>query len=211
MPTATLSDRLFDDADTGSIDPFLLFEEWFAEAQAGEVNDPNAMTLASVDAAGLPDARIVLLNARDRRGFVFFTNFDSAKGAQLHAHPQAALLFHWKSLRRQVRLRGPVETVAPAEADAYFATRPRISQIGAHASLQSQPLAGREALMARVDSLEQSLPAGEPVPRPNHWGGFRLVPLQMEFWKDGAFRLHDRVLFTRPDADTDWARQRLYP
>lgn len=211
MPTATLSDRLFDDADTGSIDPFLLFEEWFAEAQAGEVNDPNAMTLASVDAAGLPDARIVLLNARDRRGFVFFTNFDSAKGAQLHAHPQAALLFHWKSLRRQVRLRGPVETVAPAEADAYFATRPRISQIGAHASLQSQPLAGREALMARVDSLEQSLPAGEPVPRPAHWGGFRLVPLQMEFWKDGAFRLHDRVLFTRSDADTDWARQRLYP
>ncbi len=211
MPTARLSERLFDDTDTGDIDPFPLFEEWFAEAQAGEVNDPNAMTLASVDATGLPDARIVLLNARDRRGFVFFTNFGSAKGAELLAHPQAALLFHWKSLRRQVRLRGPVEIVSPAEADAYFATRPRISQIGAHASLQSRPLAGRDALMARVESLEQSLPAGEPVPRPEHWGGFRLVPEQMEFWKDGAFRLHDRVLFTRPDAAAPWTRQRLYP
>ena len=211
MPVSTLTQRLFDDADKSGIDPFSLFEEWFAEAQASEVNDPNAMALATVDADGLPDVRVVLLNGRDHRGFAFFTNLESAKGAELLAHPRAGLLFHWKSLRRQVRLRGPVEVVAPGEADAYFATRPRISQLGAHASKQSRPLDSRAELLARVETLEKSLPADEPVQRPEHWGGFRLVPLQIEFWKDGAYRLHDRVLFTRPTADAAWTRQRLFP
>lgn len=211
MPAPTLSDRLFDDTDTAGIDPFSLFEEWFAEASASEVNDPNAMSLATVDAGGQPDVRIVLLNGRDQRGFVFFTNFESAKGTQLLAHPRAALLFHWKSLRRQVRLRGPVEVVSPGEADAYFATRPRISQLGAHASQQSRPLRSRAELVARVEALEARSPVDAPVQRPDRWSGFRVVPLQFEFWKDGAFRLHDRVLFTRAALDAPWSRQRLFP
>ncbi len=211
MPVSTLTDRLLDDADKADLDPFSLFEEWFAEARASEVNDPNAMSLATVDADGLPDARVVLLNGRDHRGFVFFTNFESAKGAQLLAHPKAALLFHWKSLRRQVRLRGPVEVVSPGEADAYFASRPRVSQLGAHASRQSSPLESRAALLARVETLEKSFPQDEPVQRPEHWGGFRIIPLHFEFWKDGAFRLHDRVRFTRSAPDAPWTRQRLFP
>lgn len=211
MPVLTLTDRLFDDGDKAEIDPFSLFEEWFAEARQGELNDPNAMVLATVDAEGLPDARVVLLNARDHRGFVFFTNFESDKGTQLLAHPKAALLFHWKSLRRQVRVRGPVEIVSAGEADAYFATRPRISQLGAHASKQSRPLTSRAELAAKVDTLDQSLPPDEPVQRPDYWSGFRTVPLSFEFWKDGAFRLHDRVRFTRASVDAPWTRQRLYP
>lgn len=211
MPVSTLTDRLFDDADKAEIDPFSLFEDWFAEASQSEPNDPNAMVLATVDADGMPDARVVLLNARDHRGFTFFTNFESAKGAQLLAHPRAALLFHWKSLRRQVRMRGPVEVVSPGEADAYFATRPRISQLGAHASKQSRPLAGRAELTARVETLDQSFLRDEPIHRPDYWSGFRIVPLQFEFWKDGAFRLHDRVCFTRSAAGAPWTRQRLYP
>ena len=211
MPDSTLTDRLFDDADKADLDPFSLFEEWFAEARASEVNDPNAMSLATVDADGLPDARVVLLNARDHRGFAFFTNLESAKGGQLLAHPKAALLFHWKSLRRQVRLRGPVEVVTPGEADAYFATRPRVSQLGAHASSQSRPLGSRAELISRVETLEKSFPQDEPVQRPEHWGGFRIIPQQFEFWKDGAFRLHDRVRFTRTAPDAPWTRQRLFP
>jgi len=211
MPVSTLTDRLFDDADKAEIDPFSLFEDWFAEARESEPADPNAMVLATVDADGMPDARVVLLNGRDHRGFAFFTNFESAKGGQLLAHPKAALLFHWKSLRRQVRMRGPVEVVSPGEADAYFATRPRISQLGAHASKQSRPLASRAELAARVETLDQSLPPDEPVQRPDYWSGFRIVPLSLEFWKDGAFRLHDRVRFVRPSADAPWTRQRLYP
>lgn len=211
MPASTLTGRLFDDADHGSIDPFSLFEEWFAEAVDGEPNDPNAMALATVDEAGAPDVRMVLLNGRDHRGFCFFTNLESGKALQLLAHPAAALLFHWKSLRRQVRVRGSVEVVDNGEADAYFATRARASQIGAHASRQSQPLSSRAALMERVESLQQSFPHDEPVTRPAHWSGFRIVPLQFEFWQDGAFRLHDRVRFSRPDAAADWSRQRLYP
>ena len=211
MPVSTLTDRLFDDADTAEIDPFSLFEDWFAEAQASEPSDPNAMAVATVDADGMPDARMMLLNARDHRGFVFFTNFESAKGMQLLSHPKAALLFHWKSLRRQVRARGPVEVISPSEADAYFATRPRVSQLGAHASKQSRPLASRAELAARVETLARGLAPDEPVQRPDYWSRFRIVPLQFEFWKDGAFRLHDRVRFTRATPDAPWTRQRLFP
>lgn len=211
MLAATLTDRLFDDADKADIDPFSLFEDWFVEAQANELNDPQAMVLATVDADGLPDVRTMLLNGRDHRGYVFFTNFESAKGTQLLSHPKAALLFHWKSLRRQVRIRGPVDVVSPGEADAYFATRPRMSQLGAHASRQSRPLASRAELVERVESLDKSLAADEPVRRPSYWSGFRVVPLQFEFWKDGAFRLHDRVRFARLVPDGAWTRQRLYP
>ncbi len=211
MTANTLSERIFDDEDRGEIDPFSLFEEWYAEAQAHEPNDPHAMAVASVDADGLPDVRMVLMNARDHRGFVFFTNFESRKGEELRANPRAALVFHWKSLRRQVRARGPVEVVAPGEADAYFATRSRVSQLGAHASRQSRPLAAKSALMEAVDMLKSSLGEDEPVSRPAHWSGFRIVPLEIEFWQDGAFRLHDRVRFARPARDAVWTRARLYP
>jgi pyridoxamine 5'-phosphate oxidase len=207
--TATsLTHRLFDDSDTAAIDPCSVFEDWFAEATASEPNDPHAMALATVDAAGMPDVRMVLLNARDHRGFCFFTNFESDKATQLLANPRAAIVLHWKTLRRQIRLRGPVEVVDEGEADAYFATRGRASQIGAHASRQSRPLPNRYTLLERVETLAKSM-ADEPVPRPRHWSGFRLVPQTMEFWKDGANRLHDRVRFTRDGAG--WTRQRLYP
>lgn len=210
MPEQTLTDRLFDDADKGAIDPFALFEEWLAEAVATEPNDPNAMALATVDEAGLPDLRMVLLNARDARGFVFFSHLDSVKGVELAANPRAALLFHWKSLRRQVRIRGPVEIVAASEADAYFARRPRQSQIGTHASRQSRPLESRAALLETVSNLETAF-GDRPVPRPARWTGVRVQPREMEFWKDGAFRLHDRVRFSRSGLADTWTRQRLYP
>ncbi|SFZ86058.1 Pyridoxamine 5'-phosphate oxidase [Devosia enhydra] len=206
----SLTDQLFDDASTDPIDPFALFEDWFAEAKASEPNDPHAMALATVDDAGVPDVRMVLLNARDGRGFCFFTNFESAKGNQLLAHPHAAFVMHWKSLRRQVRVRGSVERVSDMEADAYFATRNRVSQLGAHASDQSRPLAARSVLVERVDRLASDL-GEDPVPRPGHWSGFRIRPQAIEFWKDGAHRLHDRVRFTRPDEASPWSRQRLYP
>ena len=211
MPDSRLSDRIFDDDDISPLDPFLLFEEWYAAAQKSEPNDPHAMAVATVDAAGLPDVRMVLMNARDRRGFVFFTNFESRKGEELTAHPKAALVFHWKSLRRQVRARGPVEVVDPSEANAYFATRSRTSQLGAHASRQSRPLDRKADLMAAVEALKTSLPDDEAVARPGHWSGFRIIPLELEFWQDGAFRLHDRVRFTRADSIAPWTRQRLYP
>ncbi|RDE10550.1 pyridoxamine 5'-phosphate oxidase [Pelagibacterium lacus] len=208
--TAPSTELLFDDGFHGEIDPMALFPLWLAEARESEINDPNAMAVASVDAEGLPDLRMVLLNGFDARGFVFFTNFESAKGRQLLAHPRAALLFHWKSLRRQVRVRGPVETVSDAEADAYFATRPRDSRLGAHASQQSRPLENRQHLVDRLES-ERAHHGEAEVPRPPHWSGFRIRPLAIEFWKDGAFRLHDRVLFSRADSDAGWSRQRLYP
>jgi pyridoxamine 5'-phosphate oxidase len=211
MSAQSLTDRLFDDADTGEIDPFSLFEEWFSLAQESEPNDPHAMALASVDTEGMPDVRMVLLNARDHRGFCFFTNFESDKGRQLSANPHAAMVMHWKSLRRQVRARGPVEVVAEGEADAYFSTRARVSQIGAHASKQSRPLANRYALLERVETLKKSFGEDEPVKRPQHWSGFRLIPQMIEFWKDGANRLHDRVRFTRTLPHGTWTRQRLYP
>jgi pyridoxamine 5'-phosphate oxidase len=211
MTVKSLTDRLFDDADTGEIDPFSLFEEWFALAQESEPNDPHAMALASVDPDGMPDVRMVLLNARDHRGFCFFTNFESDKGRQLTANPRAAMVMHWKSIRLQVRAKGPVEVVADAEADAYFATRARVSQIGAHASKQSRPLANRYTLLERVETLKKSFGEGEPITRPQHWSGFRLIPEVMEFWKDGANRLHDRVRFTRTLPQGGWSRRRLYP
>jgi pyridoxamine 5'-phosphate oxidase len=206
----TLTERLFDDGDRTDLDPFALFEEWFALAQEAEPNDPHALALATVDADGMPDVRMVLLNQRDARGFAFFTNFESAKGEQLHAHPSAAMLMHWKSLRRQVRVRGPVEVVTPAEADTYFASRHKSSQIASSASAQSRPLDSRQTLMDRVAALETRIGDG-PVTRPAHWSGFRIVPLSIEFWKDGQYRLHDRVRFTRQTLDAPWANTRLYP
>jgi len=206
----TLTERLFDDGDRADLDPLALFEEWFALARDSEVNDPHAMALASADETGLPDVRMVLLNRRDPRGFCFFTNFESAKGRQLLANPQAAMVMHWKSLRRQVRMRGPVEIVAPSEADDYFASRPRGSQIASAASDQSRPLASREILIDRVERLTAETGEGA-MARPPHWSGFRLVPLSIEFWKDGQYRLHDRVRFTRETLESPWSRQRLYP
>lgn len=204
----TLTERLFDDSDRSDLDPIAVFEEWFALAKEAEPNDPNAMALATVDSDGLPDVRVVLLNARDARGFCFFTNFESDKGSQLHAHPKAAAVFHWKSLRRQVRLRGPVEVVAPEEADTYFASRPVGSQIASSASQQSRPLDSRATLIKRVADLTAEVGEG-PVTRPQHWSGFRIVPTSIEFWKDGQYRLHDRVRFMR-DGD-GWVSARLYP
>jgi pyridoxamine 5'-phosphate oxidase len=191
-------------------DPFALFADWLKEATAKELNDPSAMALATVDEEGLPDLRMVLMKEADARGFVFYTNYQSAKGVELLAHPKAALLFHWKSLRRQVRVRGPVSSVTEAEADAYFVSRHRDSQIGAWASEQSRPLEGRFALEKRV--ADYALKFGiKPVPRPPHWSGFRITPLQIEFWKDGAFRLHDRVVFKRAEDGAPWSKTRLYP
>lgn len=206
----TLTERLFDDSDRSDLDPFALFEEWFALAQEGEPNDPNAMALASVDENGLPDVRVVLLNARDQRGFCFFTNFESAKGRQLLANPKAAIVMHWKSLRRQVRMRGPLEVVTEAEADTYFATRPKGSRIASSASQQSRPLGSRQQLLGEVEALTQKI-GDNDAPRPAHWSGFRLVPTSIEFWKDGEFRLHDRVRFTRENAGAPWESARLYP
>ena len=189
-------------------EPLALFATWLAEAEASEVNDPNAMALATVDAGGLPDVRMVLLKGYDERGFVFYTNFESAKGRELLAQPKAAMLMHWKSLRRQVRVRGPVSLVSEAEADAYFASRPLNSRIGAWASAQSRPLESRFALEKAVASYAAKFAIGA-VPRPPHWSGFRIAPLQIEFWRDGAFRLHDRLRFDRSAAG--WTRERLYP
>ena len=188
--------------------PIDVFRDWLAEAEQSEPNDPTAMSLATVDGSGQPSVRMVLLKGVDRRGFVFYTNFESRKGRELIAQPRAALGFHWKSLRRQVRIEGPVEPVTDAEADAYFASRARVSQIGAMASDQSRPLDSRATLEARVAEIEARY-AGQPIPRPPHWAGFRVVPTAIEFWKDGAFRLHDRIRFTQ--AGLDWQAERLYP
>ncbi len=196
------------DAFEDMTDPLALFDAWLAEAGKSEPNDPTGMALATVDPDGLPDVRMVLLKGHDARGFVFYTNFESAKGRELLATPKAALLFHWKSLRRQVRIRGAVEQVTPEEADAYFASRPRDSRIGAWASEQSRPLEGRFALERRVAEYALKFGLGE-IPRPPHWSGFRIIPSEIEFWKDGAFRLHDRLKFTR--AGDGWETVRLYP
>lgn len=191
-------------------DPFVLFSDWMAEAALSEPSDPNAMSLATVDETGLPDVRIVLLKGLDAHGFVFFTNTESAKGRELAATPKGALAFHWKTLRRQVRVRGPVEPVTPEEADAYFLTRPRLSQIGAWASQQSRELPTREHFEAEIARLEAEYGGGAP-PRPGHWSGYRVLPLAIEFWRDRAFRLHDRLQFIRSDLDAPFTRRRLYP
>ncbi|MEM7774938.1 MAG: pyridoxamine 5'-phosphate oxidase [Pseudomonadota bacterium] len=197
-------------------DPFSLFDRWFLEAEADEVNDHNAMALATVDATGMPNVRVVLLKGLDQadagaaRGFVFYTNFESAKGQELLGNGKAALNFHWKGLRRQVRIRGNVAAVSTSEADAYYSSRPRGSQIGAWASQQSRPLAGRAELEAAASAAAERFGDG-PVPRPTHWSGFRVVPLQIEFWHDRPYRLHDRLLFERTTPDAAWERRQLYP
>ena len=190
-------------------DPFALFAAWQDVAATTEPNDPTAMAVASVDRDGLPDMRMVLCRGVDARGFVFYTNFESAKGREILAHRKAAALFHWKSQRKQVRIRGCVEVVTAAEADAYFRGRARGSQLGAWASQQSRPLDSRALLEGAVADVTATYP--DEVPRPPHWSGFRIQPLQIEFWSDGAHRLHDRVLFARPSLDARWAKARLYP
>jgi len=188
--------------------PIDVFREWLAEAEAAEPNDPTAMALATVDSTGNPSVRMVLLKGLDERGFAFYTNFESRKGEELLAQPRAALCFHWKSLRKQVRVEGPVEIVTDAEADEYFHSRAPISQIGAAASAQSRPLDSRATLERRVAEL-QTLFDGIEIPRPPNWSGFRVIPKAIEFWKDGAYRLHDRIVFTR--RGMDWTTERLYP
>lgn len=191
------------------IDPLLWFHEWFAEARRTGLPNPNAMTLATADADGRPSARIVLLKEIDERGAVFFTNRQSRKGAALAANPRAALLFHWDPLDRQVRIEGTVTTVSDAESDAYFASRPRPSQIGAWASQQSKPVASRQALEDAVAEVEKRY-ADQPVPRPPHWGGYRVALEMIEFWQGHRYRIHDRVVYRRA-ADGAWMAQRLFP
>ena len=195
---------------TQSSDPTALFAAWLDEARALEPNDPEAMSLATVDAAGLPDVRMVLLKGADARGIVFYTNSQSDKGRELAQNPRAAALFHWKSLRRQVRFRGAIGPASAAESDAYFASRARQSQLGALASQQSRPLDARSTLEQAVEALERRY-AGQEVPRPPHWHGYRLTPATIEFWRDGAFRLHDRIRFFRPSPSAPWSSERLYP
>ena len=189
-------------------DPFALFQQWFDEARAKEMNDPEAMALATVDADGLPDVRMVLCKSIEAGTLSFYTNAESAKGRQLEVQPKAAALFHWKSLRRQARFRGAVSGLDDAEADAYFHSRARQSQIGAWASQQSRPLESRAGLVLKAAEYAARFGLGE-VPRPAYWRGYRLTPVEIELWSDGAFRLHDRVRFTREGAG--WTRQRLYP
>ena len=203
--SAWLTGGDFGDSD----EPLRLFATWLDEATRSEVSDPNAMALATVDSGGVPNIRMVLLKGLDARGFVFYTNMNSQKGQELGAHPQAALSFHWKSLRRQVRVRGPVTQVSDAEADAYFATRPRMAQIGAWASQQSAALESRFALEKAVADYTLKHAVGS-IPRPPYWSGFRIVPETIEFWQNGLFRLHDRIVFSRSAAG-GWDTTRLYP
>ena len=195
---------------TAASEPFMLFDAWLEEARRSEPEDATAMALATVDADGLPNVRMVLLKGADSSGFVFYTNTGSQKGTELIAAGKAAAVFHWKSLRRQVRLRGGVTQVSEAEADAYFATRPRLSQIGAWASQQSRPLEGRFELEAAVAKATARFAIGT-VPRPPYWTGFRIAPVYLEFWRDRPFRLHDRMIFRRAAPGEPWTKTRFYP
>nr|WP_306266848.1 pyridoxamine 5'-phosphate oxidase [Pararhizobium sp. IMCC3301] len=203
--------RDFTIADPTATAPFELFESWMEDAKANETNDANAMSVATADAHGAPNVRILLLKGLDEKGFVFYTNFESPKGQELQINPQAALCFHWKSLLRQVRICGPVEQVSDAEADAYYNSRPEGSRIGAWASQQSRPLESRAVLERAVAEYTRKYADAE-IPRPSHWSGFRVTPLSIEFWQNGSFRLHDRIVFSRenPQSKT-WRKTRLYP
>jgi pyridoxamine 5'-phosphate oxidase len=195
---------------TAAGDPFGLFQTWLADAEKSEPADPEAMALATADADGLPNVRMILLKGADERGFVFYTNCGSAKGGELAVNPKAALLFYWKSLGRQIRVRGPVEPVTEAEADAYFATRHPQSRIGAWASRQSRPLESRAALEEAVARYADEFD-GREVPRPDYWRGFRVRPVEIEFWQNGEYRLHDRIVFRRQTLDDAWTKTRLNP
>jgi pyridoxamine 5'-phosphate oxidase len=195
---------------TEESEPFTLFGKWLKDAEGSEINDPNAVALATVDEHGLPNVRMVLLKGYDENGFVFYTNFESQKGEEILGQKKAAMVFHWKSQRRQVRLRGPVEIVTDAEADAYYATRARGSRIGAWASKQSRPLEGRFALEKSVAEYTAKYAIGD-IPRPHYWSGFRIRPVSIEFWHDRPFRLHDRVEFRRETPDGNWEKVRMYP
>lgn len=215
-PSPTEADYAQANPDTdeglfGRTEPYALFAEWLADAKHKEINDPNGMALATVDQNGLPDVRMVLLKDVSRRGFVFYTNFESDKGRQLAATGKAALLFHWKSLRRQVRVRGPVERVTEAEADAYFATRARATQIGSWASEQSRPMPDKGALKRRMAEFGLKFSEEEALPRPPNWSGYRVLANHVEFWRDRPFRLHDRLVFERDGPEAEWRRERLYP
>jgi pyridoxamine 5'-phosphate oxidase len=191
-------------------DPLLLFGRWMLEAKKSEPNDPEAMALATVDAGGRPNVRMVLLKGWDADGFVFYTNKESAKGSEIFSHPHAALCLHWKSLRRQVRVRGYVSEVSRQEADAYFASRAKDSQIGAWASAQSRPMDSRFALEKEVAKIAAKY-ALRKVPRPDYWSGFRVVPFEIEFWRDKPFRLHDRLVYRRDNPKSSWTSERLFP
>lgn len=195
---------------TAADEPLSLFAVWMKEAVESEPRDPNAMALATLGTDGLPDVRMVLMKGFDAQGFVFYTNTGSQKGRELKANPKAALLFYWKTLNRQVRLRGPVQTVTDAEADAYFATRPRGAQVGAWASKQSEPLESRLAFEKAIALYAAKFGLGA-VPRPPHWSGYRLVPMAIEFWHDRPYRLHDRIEFRRERVGAPWTKTRLYP
>ncbi len=206
IPTELLKNSNFASAEN----PFQLFSEWFEDARQSEPNDPNAMALATVDENGMPNARMVLLKGFDEAGFVFYTNFESAKGQEILSSMKAALCFHWKSLRRQVRVRGMVERVSDEEADEYYRSRPRGSRIGAWASKQSRSLESRFALEKEVAKYTAKFAIGE-IPRPDHWSGLRIVPQSIEFWHDRPFRLHDRIVFSRQGPGEPWSKDRLYP